>query len=389
MSHHPIREEKNCLNCGTTVEERFCPKCGQENTINRPSFHYLFTHFAEDFVHYDSGFWKTLRTLLFKPGKIIRDYLDGKRKTYMPPVKLYIFVSFVVFFIPYILPSFGEEDPKDPLQKVVEENQKFEGIEVKKDVFATSTFQLDSIQNSLPANQKIPSIEYAAYQATLKGIENSTVVDGNDLTRTKGVFAKNGISVGPYKNVRTLEELDSIDAHLSNKEKPNWASKKLIRKVVELRDRYYQNEENMWEKGWETFVHNLPKALFFYLPIFAFLLWLMHSRKKWLYYDHGVFTLYYFSFLLIFILLTIVWESIFSCLTMLLPSWSGFFDFLNLSTVILGLLYVYFYFFRAHSTVYMESKAVSRVKSFILFFLNLFVFCILLMIYTLITFMIM
>lgn len=59
MSRLPLRKEKNCLNCGHFVKERFCPNCGQENAINRPSFHYLFTHFAGDLVHYDSGFWKT------------------------------------------------------------------------------------------------------------------------------------------------------------------------------------------------------------------------------------------------------------------------------------------------------------------------------------------
>src|SRR5690606_29216275 len=109
MSHHKLRKEKNCLNCGATVEERFCPKCGQENAINRPSFHYLFTHFFEDLFHYDSGFWKTVKNLLFRPGIIIKEYLSGKRKSFVPPVKLYIFISFAAFFIPFILPDFDGE----------------------------------------------------------------------------------------------------------------------------------------------------------------------------------------------------------------------------------------------------------------------------------------
>lgn len=392
MSHHPIREEKNCLNCGNTVEERFCPKCGQENIINRPSFHYLFSHFAEDFVHYDSGFWKTLKTLLFKPGRIIRDYLDGKRKTYMPPVKLYIFVSFLAFFVPYLLPDFGGEKTEESSQNPLIETDKFPGVEVKKDVFADSVHQLDSIQNALPEDQKIPDLEYNIYQRTLEGIDRDSEEDDsvslNNGNNSGGVFSKRGINIGPYKNIRTLEQLDSIDKTLSAEEKPNWASKKIIRKVVELRYRHYDKQENMWEKGWDTFVHNLPKALFFYLPVFALILWLVHSKKKWLYYDHGVFTLYYFSFLLVLITLNIVLEWIFSSLSLLIPALSTIFDFVDLVIVLICAAYVFFYFFRAHSTVYMENKVVSRTISTFLFFINIFVFFIVLMIYTLITFLI-
>lgn len=29
MSHQPKRKEKDCLNCGTIIETRFCPVCGQ------------------------------------------------------------------------------------------------------------------------------------------------------------------------------------------------------------------------------------------------------------------------------------------------------------------------------------------------------------------------
>ncbi|WP_228372498.1 DUF3667 domain-containing protein [Chryseobacterium daeguense] len=75
MSHGKLREEKDCLNCGHLVEERFCPHCGQENTQTRQPFHYLFTHFVEDFTHYDGQFWKTMKYLLFRPGKLTKEYL--------------------------------------------------------------------------------------------------------------------------------------------------------------------------------------------------------------------------------------------------------------------------------------------------------------------------
>ncbi|MBC8644939.1 DUF3667 domain-containing protein [Flavobacterium lindanitolerans] len=105
MGHQKLRENKTCLNCNYVVENKFCPNCGQENTETRQSFHYLFTHFIEDLTHYDGSFWKTIKGLLFKPGYLTKTYLEGKRKKFVPPVKLYIFISFVTFFLPTLLPA--------------------------------------------------------------------------------------------------------------------------------------------------------------------------------------------------------------------------------------------------------------------------------------------
>lgn len=98
MAHDDLRKDKTCQNCFHVVENKFCPNCGQKNTETRQSFAHLFTHFVEDFTHYDNAFWTTIKNLLFKPGLLTKEYLSGKRQRFVPPVKLYIFVSFVTFF---------------------------------------------------------------------------------------------------------------------------------------------------------------------------------------------------------------------------------------------------------------------------------------------------
>lgn len=402
MSHHKLREEKNCLNCGETVEERFCPKCGQENTINRPSFHYLFSHFAEDLVHYDGAFWKTLKNLLFRPGKIIKEYLDGKRKTYVPPVKLYIFVSFIAFFIPFILPDF-DEDPKEVTtyekealagaQKQV--GEAFKGIEVAGVSNIRTVEQLDSIQNSLPAGQKIPQDQYDIYKNSL-GFINSNLLNPEtgevdlDLDNPRTYFlrhTKDGISIDNYGKVKTVADFDSIHASVPEEKRFGFLEKKIYRKMIEIRERSVDRNENLMEAFIEKFVHNMPKALFVYLPIFAFSLWLFHGKKKWLYYDHGVFTLYYFSLLLILITTNIFVSWLLFLLVYWFPGISGLVDLMVGLMITASLLYLFFYFFRSHSRVYGENKAISRIKSFSVFWLNLVLFTIILSFYTLVTFL--
>ena len=101
MSHRPERKEKNCLNCGTTVIGRYCHVCGQENHPTSQSVWGFITHFVSDIFHFDGKFFSTLRQLLFRPGKIPREYVEGKRTRYLDPVKMYLFTSaffFLIFF---------------------------------------------------------------------------------------------------------------------------------------------------------------------------------------------------------------------------------------------------------------------------------------------------
>ncbi|WP_374329443.1 DUF3667 domain-containing protein [Soonwooa sp.] len=53
----------------------------------------------EDLTHYNGQFWGTIKNRLFKLGKLTNTYIEGKRQIFVPPVKLYILVRFVTFFL--------------------------------------------------------------------------------------------------------------------------------------------------------------------------------------------------------------------------------------------------------------------------------------------------
>lgn len=76
----------------------FCPNCGQKRIKKHETLRDLFQNFLGDYFAYDSKLSKSVRPLLFKPGYLSLEYLRGKRMHYIPPLRLYIFVS-IVFFI--------------------------------------------------------------------------------------------------------------------------------------------------------------------------------------------------------------------------------------------------------------------------------------------------
>ncbi|MEO0403684.1 MAG: DUF3667 domain-containing protein, partial [Bacteroidota bacterium] len=78
--------------------DKFCSNCGQEVLAEKESFKHFLHHFAKDYFTFDSKIFKSLSPLLFKPGFLTMEFLKGKRASYIPPLRLYIFIS-VVFFL--------------------------------------------------------------------------------------------------------------------------------------------------------------------------------------------------------------------------------------------------------------------------------------------------
>ncbi len=332
MSHGKLREEKDCLNCGHIVEEHYCPHCGQQNIETKQPFHFLITHFIEDFTHYDGQFWGTLKNLFFKPGKLTSTYLEGKRQQFVPPVKLYIFVSFITFFLFAVLPPFDIN---------------FEG-KGKSKLFSQK--------------DKISEIQKAINDANAK----------EKLTKEDSILiAKYSPILTDSSKIDEFEETFDMDKKLQKNEitiaDDNFFNRPISRKLAELEKKGYKKSEVL--KGFiETTIHNLPKALFIYLPIFAFILWLFHNKKKWWYFDHGIFTLHYFSFLLLSLLLSLLLYKVSEYCSV---------PFIN-KLLYLGISCIFFYdiiyFFIAHKRVYNTKKRVSILIGFLTLWFNFFAF---------------
>ncbi len=87
-----------CPNCGTALAGPWCYTCGQKGEDFHRSIWHLFAESFESLTHFDGRFWKTLPTLLVRPGKLTRDYLDGHRAAQIPPFRLFLVVLLAVFF---------------------------------------------------------------------------------------------------------------------------------------------------------------------------------------------------------------------------------------------------------------------------------------------------
>jgi hypothetical protein len=110
MSHKKYREETNCLNCGAEVPGKFCSNCGQENVEQRDNFFHMVGHFISDYLHFDSKFFRSLIPLFTKPGFLTKEYWEGRRTRYIPPLRLFFFVTILfVVMTSYFYNRFGQQ----------------------------------------------------------------------------------------------------------------------------------------------------------------------------------------------------------------------------------------------------------------------------------------
>ena len=99
MSHPPARTDLACRNCGTQAPLKFCPECGQETTLHPPTLGEFLHEFVGHYVALEGALWRTLGLLLRHPGRLTREYLDGRRRRYVLPLRLYLTASFLFFLV--------------------------------------------------------------------------------------------------------------------------------------------------------------------------------------------------------------------------------------------------------------------------------------------------
>lgn len=294
MSHGELRKEKDCLNCGTEVQGPYCHKCGQENIVPHETFGSMVKHFFYDITHFDGNFFSTLKILLFKPGFLSIEYIKGKRKAFLHPIRMYVFTSAVFFLTFFSLYSIKESDIEilDDKEKVSQE-----ATELKEELLKDAKNKNDSLKIEKAAN--------------LIGIADSSLTDPKDSSKVINAKAgdrKMSMDFGDASKYNSVHEYDSIQKTLAKKDQDGFFSRILNRKFVVVNERYKGKENKLFSDVLNTFFHTFPYLLFVSLPLYALFLKLLYIRRKQFFYaDHGIFLihLYIFSFLflLVFFLL--------------------------------------------------------------------------------------
>ena len=234
----------NCLNCGVPLSGKFCSQCGQKDLPRRQAIGDLSLNFISSFFSFESKFFKTFGSLLFKPGVIINDYNAGRRERYYHPARMYVFVSFIFFLLFSLIPDEDKVNIKNGDSDMTREEKK--------------AF-LDSLTNDSTASWSLIS--------------------------------------GKKSNPKTLAEYDSLEKAKSPEKRDGSVERYFKRKFITLKQQRGWDEQTIWKSFGESLQNNFPKMIFFMLPVFALILKLLYIRRDFYYSEHLIFTVFFYDFL--------------------------------------------------------------------------------------------
>ena len=286
-----------CLNCGTTLHGRFCESCGQPGHVHRTLGH-VFEEFLHGVLHFDTKAWRTLPLLLFRPGKLTRDYVYGKRARYIAPFALFLFTIFVMFF------TFGFMGMPELGADAFKADTKAEEVAEARADLARAERDLARQETALASARNDPSSkpgevgslqgEVAAARAAVEVARGAIAIaeaKPEDDPADPNVRKSDGTW---QDNVRYAVESGQLNINLGSATFNERVRKALLNPDLTL----YKMQQKAY------------KLSFLLVPLSLPFLWLLFPfRRRVTLYDHTVFALYSLSFMsLLFVTMALLYR---------------------------------------------------------------------------------
>jgi Protein of unknown function (DUF3667) len=308
VSHFKERVQKSCLNCNATVQGRFCHICGQENIEPKESVWHLISHFFQDITHFDGKFFSTLKYLLFRPGHLSREYMMGRRSSYLNPIRMYVFTS--AFFFLFFFSTVGKVNVNNGNSLVIKQQAQ----EKAKAMAANLKDNLDNLQNDSVRYRATKTVaDRLAVQMALMELEIDSLQQADSIKKVRLAAKQDSVAdklkamgIQPKKKVgnigafpitvdaltgfTTVAAYDSVQAQLPDSAKDGWWQRLWVRKGIDIGEKASDKTGNFGKELLNKFVHSLPQMFFLSLPLYAFFLFVLYNRqKKYYYVNHAIF----------------------------------------------------------------------------------------------------
>ncbi|MBX7484001.1 DUF3667 domain-containing protein [Qipengyuania qiaonensis] len=252
--------ENACLNCGAELVGAHCHNCGQRAHIHR-TLGAFFHDLLHGVLHFEGKTWRTLPLLVWKPGKLTREYIDGKRASYVSPIALFLFV---VFFSYALFSALGGDQALSP---------QVTGFEQAKAAYATNEEELVKLRNDRQRNLDDPE-SLARIDAEIQSLEDDQKGLGTVLGGVGDEFEKDFIA--GFEKTPLPEDSGLAKAIEKVRKNPQLA--------------IYKAQTNAYKFSWMLIPLSVP---------FVWLLFPFNRRFKG--YDHTVFTTYSIAFMIMLV----------------------------------------------------------------------------------------
>jgi hypothetical protein len=269
-----------CANCETHFSGHFCPNCGQALKEYDKPFGFILYNFLGDFFAFDMRFFRSLVALVFKPGYLSTEYIEGRRVKFTPPFRIFVFVSFLLFLLLQNYTNRG-------LTTVLDKNLAETGKTLDSILVVSADSMVDMVSEEMTEDE-------LAFANSFFNGKGSSADTASAEEEVKLDF--NLESFRDTKDIRhALEKLAIVlEEKLEKEEDPEKRAQ--LREQIQLcRSPEQANAKILKYMSW---------AFFLLLPLFALLLKFIYIRSKHNYMRHLIFSIHIHAF--IYIVMTII-----------------------------------------------------------------------------------
>ena len=308
-----------CENCETPLQGHYCHLCGQSAHNPVRSFAHAVEEVFESFWHLDGRIFRTLRDLLV-PGRLANAYLAGKRVRYIPPLRLFVVLSLITFFVAKLAVHIdtGDKDDDARTQATAQVRGNFEQARTAAEVEALRKRMIDAMKEG---RARMPEHIPGARVGFDAGIAN---IDKQAQRRLKELGAP--VTAAP-EAAFAADESDSEPSTPFESPMPAFANRWVDTQVKRINDNVPRLQEDP-QRAVNAFFAAVPSTLFVLVPLFALMLRVFYLFSGRGYLEHLVVALYSHAFLLLDLLVVLL----LSLLGGALSSWGTW------PAVIIGLL---------------------------------------------------
>jgi len=301
-------------------------------------------------VQGDSEFLDGWKYLLLRPGFLSKEYLRGRRTSYLHPIRMYVFTSAVFFLIFFAFVTGGQG--KESSEKANEGNKSIEQ-------------HIHVLQDSL--KKTTDSAERKKIETTINGLNlTSSYIKryGGDTRDSSTHQSNKDENVLPFgtNQPKTIREYDSIQKTLPESERDNWLTRMITYRTIAINQTYKGDEERFNEAFAEKFKHSVPYMMFVSLPLVALVMQLLYvrRRKQFFYVDHLIVLIHIYIAVFISLLIYYRINSLYDATHLALFEWIA---------TIIG-IYIFLYGFMAMKNFYGQGIFKTFFKYFILLFVG-------------------
>jgi hypothetical protein len=326
-----LPEHPGCLNCGTELHGQYCGQCGQRASSRLISLWELTRDAFGDLFELDSRLWRTLVPLLARPGRLTRDYLEGRRARYMPPFRMYLVLSVVFFVVAFF-------DPRDDLSLLFEPDPAAE--EQAKPGEADTDAAQQKIDELVAEGQLSEDAANEARKA-LEGLE-----DGREIrVGNSGDGGGLNFEMDPETGECTFNEEGLEDM-------PAWLQKRLTPERLErICERIAADHGKSFGA---LLLDNIPVALIVLLPFMALVLKGLYPLSRRYFVEHLLFFVHFHAFFFLILTLQILFSRLAAVTFIPEP--------ISVLVVVAASFYIPVYLYKAMRQVYGQGHIVTFMK---------------------------